>query len=258
MSTRLVLACATTVSLLGDGASAQPPVVLAEGTVPTSISRPLVVDRFLVTNDQNATRYVALAGEDDGIAHIRSLLVTAAVEEQWAFLPDQQLWIEIGIGEGEGHVETDVQYLRLLLSGASRVHLYHFHPARYFEPGMNPTLALALPSPADVESSVKISKLREEANFEADVRNYVVSPYGVVEYQPTPLGGARMYAETTHPRASIERDLLTLVALRRSEFNLLRMIGAAPGAGPIEIISELCSQLSSEFYRMEFFPDQSL
>jgi hypothetical protein len=121
---------------------------------------------------------------------------------------------------------------------------------------VNATLALALPSPADVESSVKIASLGEEANSAADVRNFVVSPYGVVEYEPTPLGSARIYAEATHPRAFIERDLLTLVALRRSDFNLERMISAAPGAGPIEIIFELCSQLSSEFYRMEFFPDE--
>ncbi len=257
MSTRLVFACAAALSLLGQSANAQAQIALANGAALPQISRPLIVDRTLATNDQNAARHITLAGEDEGIAHIRRLLGTSTVEEQWAFLPDQRMWIEIGVGEDKAQVETDVEYLKLILFGAPRVHLYHFHPARYFEPGVNASLALALPSPADVESSVKIAMLMEEANLATDVRNYVVSPHGVVEYEPTSIGSARMHAEATHPRAFVARDLLTLVTLRRSAFNLERMLDATPNASATEIIHELCSQLSSEFYRMEFYPNVS-
>jgi hypothetical protein len=255
MSPRIVLACATALLLCrGDIGSAQSQIGTADipAFLPLS-ARPLVADRALSANDQNATRHFALLGEAEGLEQIRTLLVTSTVEEQWAYLPDQQVWIEIGVGETGSQVETDVEYLRQLLAFSNRIHLYHFHPAQYFEPGMNATLALALPSPTDVESSVKIARMQQALNPQGDVRNYVVSLYGVVEYEPTPLGRARLHAEATHPRASIERDLLTLVAVRRSGFNVARTLESATVAGPLDLIAELCSQLSSELYRMHFF-----
>lgn len=189
-----------------------------------------------------------------GIADIGRLLVASATEEQWAYLPERSLWIEIGIDEAGPQVETDVEFLTQILASAKRVHLYHFHPANLFEPGLNATIALALPSPADVESSIKIAKLQQVLSPHSDIRNYVVSPYGVVEYAPTALGRARMLAEFTHPRAFVERDLMTLVAVRRSAFSVNRMLEGATAADPGDVISELCAQLTSAFYEMRFSP----
>lgn len=259
MPPAIVLVCAALAILLcrGGVSSAQSQTIIADipSFLPLS-SRPLVAQRDLSTNDRNATRLFAMLAEEEGTGHIQRLLSASVVEEQWAYLPDQHVWIEIGVEEAGPQVETDVEYLKQILASFDRVHLYHFHPAGHFEPGLNATIGLALPSPADVESSVKIAKIQQTLNPESEVRNYVVSPYGVVEYEPTRLGRSRMLAEATHPRASIERDLLTLVAVRRSHFNVSRMLEGAPTAGPLEVISELCAQLTSEFYRMHFSPSE--
>lgn len=257
MSPPIVLVCAAlAIQLSGGSVSAAQPeagIVDTASLLPLS-SRPLVAEPVLSTNERNATRHFAELAEEEGIDHIQRLLATSAMEEQWAYLPDRQVWIEIGIDEAGPQVQTDVDYLRQVLASSARVHLYHFHPARYFEPGLNATIALALPSPADVESSVKIAKLQQALNPQSEVRNYVVSPYGVVEYGPTPLGISRMLSEATHPRATIERDLLTLVAVRRSQFSVTRMLEDAPATAPHDIIADLCAQLSGEFYRTRFAP----
>lgn len=257
MSPRTVLVCAIAVVLMCRAGLSSAQSQLSDADVPRFLppsSRPLVGDGTLSTNVRNATRVFAVLGEREGLNHIRGLLTTSAVEEQWAYLPDQQVWVEIGTSEAGPQVETDAEYLKQLLAFSERVHLYHFHPASYLEPGVNAALALALPSPTDVVSSFKIAKLQQALNPHSDVRNYVVSPYGVVEYGPTLVGRARIYAEATHPRAFIERDLLTLIAIRRTDRNVARTRELAPVAGPLEIISELCSQLSNEHYRMHFAP----
>jgi hypothetical protein len=192
--------------------------------------------------------------EDEGLRHIRGLLATSGTEEQWAYLPDRRTWIEIGINEVGPQVEIDVDYLKRIIASSDRVHLYHFHPAVYFQPESSGTIALALPSPADVASSVAIAKLHETLNPVADVRNFVVSLYGVVEYAPTPLGRLRMLAEETHPRASIERDLLTRAAIWRSDFSVSRILAGAPAAAPSDIIATLCARFTNAFYGMHYLP----
>jgi hypothetical protein len=223
-------------------------VLLAQST------RPLVFSSELSTNGQNAIRGVVAMAEAEGIDQIRRLLDTSALEEQWVFLPEPQIWIEIGVGEVDDRVEVDVDFLERVLGAFDTVHLYHIHPARYFEPGGSDTLALALPSPSDVESSVKIAKLQQALSPGSEVRSFVVSPLGVVEYAPTPLGRSRLVAEATHPRASVERDLMTMISVRRSVFNVTRTIAAEPEAGSARIIENLCTQLSTEFFNMRFTP----
>lgn len=257
MSPRLIAVCVALAVILSGGSASSAQSRLNVAEVPSFLplsTRPLSANAALSINERNATRQFALLAEEDGLDHIQRLLTGSTIEEQWVYLPDHGIWIEIGIDEDGAQVTTDVEYLRQILKSASRVHLYHFHPAELFEPGLNPTLALALPSPTDVESSIKVAKIQEAINSELDVRNFVVSPYGVVEYGPTPLGRSRMYAEQTHPRASTERDLLTLAVVRRSDRNVTRTMESAPAAGALEIIADLCAQLSSEFYEVHFSP----
>lgn len=63
-----------------------------------------------------------------------------------------------------------------------------------------------------------------------------------------------MFDDTTNPRAFVERDLLTLVAIRRSDRSLERLLETSPATAPQQLITELCAQLSSEYYAMRFFP----
>lgn len=168
------------------GARSQPDAALPV------LARPLMVSQTLSTNRQNVTRLFARLEEAEGIAHIRRLLATN-VEEQWAYLPDLLLWIEVGIAEAPAQVETEIGYLSALLTASGRVHLYHFHPAAYFEPGMNPTLALALPQPQ------RRCEFRRDREAAAPDRAAGRTP----EFRRQPLRRRRVSADAARPPAHV-------------------------------------------------------
>jgi hypothetical protein len=237
--------------------------------------RPLVTRAELGTNSGNTTRDVALLSEAEGVRQILSFTEWSALEEQWAYLPGPGLWVEVGVNEDVGRhgpqVEGDSEYLAHLISAFDRVHLYHFHPQRYFAegaadatvyalaasvdgltPDARAAIALALPSPTDVWSSANLAVMHEQLNPDGEVRNFVVSPYGIIEYQPTEDGRRKLATEFGHPLARTMRDLTTLAAIRRAPFNIERTIGARRGLAVSELISTLCEQVSGPDYTMRY------
>jgi hypothetical protein len=237
--------------------------------------RPLAVRRLLALNTVNSTREVIGLDEAEGISQLQKLAAESRLEEMWAYLPELGVWIEIGFGEGEAEfgpqVEGDTDYLGRLIGSFSRVHLYHFHPRSAFRPAgleaqiypasstvdrLTPeartTVGLALPSPSDIATSARVAVLHHKLNPDAEILNFVVSPYGIVEYAPTIDGRRGLAAEEGHPRASLERTLTLVAAVRRSSFNIQRTVMADPALTVSGLIAALCEQLSDDDYAMRF------
>ncbi len=240
-------------------------------------ARPFVIRTQLGTNAGGSVRELVLLGEAEGARQILSLTKLSVLEEQWAYLPGPGIWVEVGVNEDLGplgpQVESDGDYLAHLIRTFDRVHLYHFHPQHYFASeeavaivydlttpvdGLaaeeRAAIALALPSPTDVASSASVAVMNQELHTDGEVRNFVVSPYGIVEYQPTRVGRQRLASERGHPLATTMRDMTTITAVRRASFNVERTVAARPGLVVSELILTLCQQLSGPDYMMEYVP----
>src|SRR5688572_30007430 len=107
MSTRAMACAAIILAGLGsisgasasDGSSPFPTVRIAIPVVLPASDRPFIVRAMLGTNTTNSTRELAALDEDDGIRQILELTASSMLEEQWAYLPDLGLWIEVGLSE---------------------------------------------------------------------------------------------------------------------------------------------------------------
>ncbi|MCP4646610.1 MAG: hypothetical protein GY852_02600, partial [bacterium] len=89
-----------------------------------------ICDRLLV-NTAVSCRTVVRQGEGAGIKDLRELTETVGLEEHWVFLPDKDLWIEIGFREKLGSVEIDHDYLEKIIRGNDKLGVYHLHPKNY-------------------------------------------------------------------------------------------------------------------------------
>jgi hypothetical protein len=260
---------------LASGASAE-----SENTLfrilglPGSI-RPLAHEPRLRANHCNAVRSVVKLAESAGVEQIAELARRAVFEEQWAYLPDRDLWVEIGFDEKATdectQVATDVVYLSQLVTAFGRVHIYHFHPHRYFaarstkgevHPGFVPANALpddeleavgfSLPSMGDIVTSIQIAALDEIQV--GKIEHYLVSPYGAVTYGPTERG--RRLLRNEHGPLSgnfaLKFAVLTLAVTSRS--NIKKTVRELGDPTITEVIAELCGQLSGRDYELRFRP----
>lgn len=221
-------------------------------------------------NTEDNARDVVVASELAGVHQIRRLLQSTAVEEAWAYVPQAGLWIEIGVyGRDDGAlgplVEIDVALLGRLVAAFDRVDLYHLHPRSTFSAGFGiagvypsatpvgslnadgqTTVGLATPSPGDIESAIQIGLLQEKLHPSSDVRNYLVSPYGVVEYELTPSGRKEIALNQGNPLRSLERTLITMNVIRRAPYNIQQTAAKRPRMPIAELIDTLCDQLTGD------------
>lgn len=167
--------------------------------------RPIRTVDALAVNVSNAERYVAPGKcEHEGVAEISELLKQSKIEEMWAFILRRQPsgsceWHEIGrneqSGTDEAYVDVDWNYLDVLIAGNEVIYLYHFHPLAFFDYAVSSRgrvvddLKFSMPSPADIHFMMEITSrfyLRHPGG--GDIRNRVVTPYGIVDYALTEAG----------------------------------------------------------------------
>ena len=189
--------------------------VAAAGAYPgLQTDRPIRIVARLGVNTLNAQRFVAYGKcEHEGVREITTLLAHSKVEELWAYLPrgqpsDSCQWHEIGRNEHSGtdnaYVDVDWAYLETLMAENSSVYLYHFHPLTFFgyaiaspsdkreesfEGAIVADLRFSMPSPADIHFMMEItSRFHQYHPRGGDIRNSVVTPYGIVDYALTEAG----------------------------------------------------------------------
>ena len=133
-------------------------------------------------------------GEEAGINDLRELTETVGFEEHWVFLPDKNLWIEIGFREKLGSVEVDHDYLEKIIRENDRLGVYHFHPRHYLttmeEWGYAniPETWLALPSLEDISLMVYYSSRFYDLHPKGKISWDFCSPLGITKYSLSKKG----------------------------------------------------------------------
>lgn len=230
----------------------------------------------LVANAENTFRTFVPANEQVGVSQIRALVGQTEFEEEWAFVPSANVWIEIGrkesVTEIDSEVAVDTDYLKQIVSLYHSVAIVHFHPAGFYrriwqqEPypigfpvgliaqsRLQP-IGFALPSPDDVVSSIELSRELLVNDPAARISYAVVSPYGVVTYGLTTAGLKTVVYDWGNPRATTARSIVSRIAIRRMPFNIASTTSALTQPTIGDVIEALCEQASDENYRLTFKP----
>ena len=186
-----------------------------------------VIDK-LVVNNRNKFRTVIYESEAEGIADMRKLITNSQTEESWAFLPNQEKWIEIGYNEeAEKKVDKryitkaklDIQLLDELMSKNNNMALYHFHPSHSLsleekikkreEDGLPMNhreierervrllIKSAYPSRSDLLNMIGNSTEFFERNADGNITFKICSHYGITEYHLTDKGMTYLHADNS-------------------------------------------------------------
>lgn len=241
----------------------------------------------LRANASNIRRYVVNGVcEREGVGQISGILKHSDFEEMWAFLPRahdtlQCQWHEIGRDEkSEGDSATlrvDMAYLERLMAANTEIHLYHFHPLKYFEcaanagcprvaaPGQAESfdrrwitdLVFSMPSPSDVHFMMDAtSRFHRRHRGRGTIRHKVVTPYGVVDYGLTDEGFAKFDSERNERSGGLYITWVVANALADDYVELV--IRDDPGS-IIAGVRRLAQKLNTAFLRVRhtaFAPEE--
>jgi hypothetical protein len=217
-----LLSCAMAQSIAADGAEGRQGAA-GPGREP---DRSISYASQLRANASNAVRDVVNGVcEREGVQQISQILKRSDVEEMWVFLPranetGECQWHEIGREEksaaDSARLRVDMEYLGKLMAANTELHVYHFHPLKYFECASHADcsgatspvetglfdrrwvtdLVFSMPSPSDVHFMMDLTaRFHETYQPGGAIKHKVVTPYGVVSYGLTDEGLARFKAE---------------------------------------------------------------
>jgi hypothetical protein len=178
----------------------------------------------LLVNTNDSVRFLVNETEEAGLEDLRQQVVSSELEEAHAYLPDRELWVEIGteqtldiFNDISNSCRLDQNLLDRLYSENERVILYHFHPSvislfksmKSAEPDkvrnwdakegsfakesynsrFYDRLALhAVPSIADVIAFVCQARKFRELKPGSKLENKICSYYGITEIRITDEG----------------------------------------------------------------------
>jgi len=173
---------------------------------------------FLIVNTHSSQRTFVKQNEWAGQKDIRELVQYAAQEEKWVYLPDKELWIEMGMNakkiDGDDRlgfqVFSSIKEIKKIFLTEKKLIDYHFHPetchftdskakaflkesnientennlrmvkANYFIPVQN--ICSAMPGRDDLLQLLVSSSLFYQIHPDGDFCHKVVSPYGITSY----------------------------------------------------------------------------
>lgn len=239
--------------------------------------RPVRLVGSLVVNGSNSERAVTHGKcEREGVREIRSLLERSRIEELWAFLPRAGVagvcqWHEVGRNEQSGAdkalVDVDWTYLEALMAANEAIHLYHFHPKSFFDYANSPPasrrqdsferamitdLKFSMPSPADIHFMMEItSRFRKLHPRGGDIRNRVVTPYGIVDYALTEAGRARYESDKDARTQGLYIKYVAASAL--DDASIEAIVVSRPGDMAASM-RRLIARLNTKFLRIEHVP----
>ena len=245
----------------------------------TRLVRQIEYSPRLRANASNTRRYIARGiCERQGLLEISEILKRSDFEEMWAFLPranDAQdcEWHEIGHDEKSeresANVRVDMDYLEQLMAANTEIHLYHFHPLRYFEcaaratcpqvavPGQAKSvdlrwitdLVFSMPSPSDVHFMMDVtSRFYTRHQGRGTIKHKVVTPYGLVDYRLTDKGLVKFDSEKHERSGGLYITWVAANAL--ADDYVERVIKNHPGS-LIAGVRRLARTLNTEFLRVE-------
>lgn len=168
----------------------------AQETRPLNPLRALQKADHLQVNAKGGPALVVQAGQTEGEAQLRRLAETSDLEEGWAYIPAEEIWIEIASGEKVTgrktyHVLDDTVYL--LLKKYDDIVLYHIHPRSTFRSDIDGpfqqlqwTVGEALPSYSDMAVMINLSGFWRDFHPTGNIDWRIVSRHGVTRYGMTP------------------------------------------------------------------------
>ena len=256
---------------------------LAPAEPGTEPARQILHSAHLLANVSTSERYVVNGVcERQGVRQIARLLKRSEFEEMWAFLPRANAtrgcqWHEIGREEKSeadtAYLRVDMGYLESLMAENAEVHLYHFHPLRYFDcaahahcpqeapdgrtgsfdPRWITDLVFSMPSPSDIHFMMDVtSRFFRRNHGHGTIRHKVVTPYGVVDYGLTEKGLAKYDAER-HSRS--EGLYITWVVASALDNDRVEQVAREHPHGITAAVQRLAQTLNTEFLRVVHIPN---
>ena len=229
----------------------------------------------LRANTSNSVRYVVKdVCEREGVRQIARILRRSEFEEMWTFLPraggtGHCEWHEIGREERSdrdgARLRVDMEYLERLMAANEELHVYHFHPLKYFECASHPDcsgaaapggaelfdrrwisdVVFSMPSPSDVHFMMDVtSRFRGSHHRVGTIRHKIVTPYGVVSFGLTDAGLA--WFETERFGRSEGLYVTWVAASRLSEDHVEEVIKERPGS-IMGAVRRLAQTLNSQY-----------
>lgn len=242
------------------------------------LARQIKYSLHLLANNSNTERYVVNGMcEPLGVLEISQILKRSDFEEMWAFLPRARgtqdcQWHEIGREEksesDSANVRVDRAYLDELMAENTEIHLYHFHPLRYFECAAHAgcpqraaarqagsfderwitDLVFSMPSPSDVHFMMDVtSHFYRRHQGRGTIKHKVVTPYGVVDYGLTDKGLAKFDAER-HSRS--EGLYITWVVASGLANDRVELVVKDHPGSIIAAVRRLAQTLNTEYLRV--------
>lgn len=131
----------------------------------------------LQVNKDPARRYVIPnVCENEGKAMLRTLALTADVEESYVFIPLHCLWIEVGYNETTTQVRLDHKFIDRLLTREPVISMYHIHI------GTPENVQNYFPAYSDLISLVLVN-----ASFinrqDKSIKHHATTPLGTISYE---------------------------------------------------------------------------
>lgn len=147
----------------------------------------------LCVNTSVSYRTAAQKDEQAGTRDLCDLTRSAWLEEHWVFLPEKDLWLEIGWGEKEGSVKIDQDYLETIIRENADLAIYHIHPRNYLRSKERKSYKisetwLTLPSLEDVAFMIYYSSIFNREHPRGKISWNISSPLGVTGYALTEEG----------------------------------------------------------------------
>jgi len=244
--------------------------------------RPVSDSLKLRANVINYVRYVVTGVcERQGVRQIADILKHSPLEEMWGFLPrasgsEKCQWHELGRDEESGadsaHFRVDRAYLEQLMAANSEIHLYHFHPLKYFQcasdagcretavgvqtgtfdPRWISDVVFSMPSASDVHFMMEItSRFQQLHQALGTIKHKVVTPYGIVDYALTEKGLEKYEVERFGRSEGLYIPWVT--ASRLADERVEKIVRENPG-GLVEAVGNLAQTLNSEYLRVSYSP----
>jgi len=200
-------------------------------------------DKLEVNLKNYAFRAHTRKNEEAGVKDIAEIIKLSLYEEEWAYLPKKEKWVEIGYGEWRTRRKAGVYFhtkvLSNLASSNNSIVLYHLHTKKGFG------ILSALPSDTDIGSMLRTSKKFYSWKPNGSLKFKTQSVKGVTEYSLTDMG--KSYVSVN------DFEEFEVTKKRYSEnkrnFNVCKIV-----SNTNEAINEACDYLSTQYFKLKFTP----
>jgi hypothetical protein len=212
---------------------------------------------------------------------MRKLSRVSSLEESWAYLPKDSMFVEIGIDEKSGdnanpHMMVDISYLDKLLRMYDDMTIYHFHPIiskKLIDGEVNKwkkqgysysddeiefrmSIAKSTPSGPDLGFMIVTSEffyLHGPTSPKDSIKERVCSKYGVAEFYLTEKG-KQYYKDKNFSQCIFDGQF----AHTSAYISFSKQINKSASPSLVSEIKKFCRLLSNEDINVEFMPYSDL